>query len=152
MLSKGVYRQIVSHVIEPELIKILHGNTVRNRNWNDFGIGIRVHAASQSRLFLYTHTFFIYIYCMQLCVLYVWFRLLPAATRHKSSWHSANCHFIANSCGQQGYQRHRWSCQLAIAVRDWLLVVTLALNTNYDRPWRPWTASILRPFGSIGGC
>lgn len=99
----------------------------------------------------YTHTFFIYIYCMQL-FLYVWLRLLPAATRHKSSWHSANCHFIANSCGQQGYQRHRWSCQLAIAVRDWLLVVTLALNTNYDRPWRPWTASILRPFGSIGGC
>lgn len=97
----------------------------------------------------YTHTVSI---CMQL-FLSAWFRLLPAATRHKSSWHSANCHFIANSCGQQGYQRHRWSCQLAIAVvRDWLLADMLALNTNYDRPWRPWTASILRPFGSIGSC
>lgn len=58
--QKGVYRQIVSHVIEPELIKILHGNTVRNRNWNDFGTGIRVHAASQSRLFLYTHSLYMY--------------------------------------------------------------------------------------------
>lgn len=98
----------------------------------------------------HTHSLYTYMY-MQL-FLYVWFRLLPAATRHKSSWHSANCHFIANSCGQQGYQRHRWSCQLAIAVRDWLLADTLALNTNYDRPWRPWTASILRPLGSIGSC
>lgn len=57
---------------------------------------------------------------------YVWFRLLPAAARHKSSWHSANCHFIANSCGQQGYQRRDGAANWQLRC-DWLLSLRLHL-------------------------
>lgn len=147
MLSNRCVQTNCESCHRSELIKNWHGNAVRNNltgNGNQNGIGIRVHAASQSWLFSLsnTHTSTVSIRTCE------WFRLLPAATRHKSSWHSANCHFIANSCGQQGYQRRRDGAANWQLRCDWLLSLRLHLIQIMTGPGcSRRTASILRLFG-----